>query len=169
MPGVLALLALPAAAAGDAAPGAPRWTVTVDPLTFALGFAHVQVERAVHPRLSVYAGPSLRLFDGVLPAVNGPYLGLGAEVGVRGFFAGAAPEGGWVMVRGVLARLSTTDGPAEARLGGYTSALVGGTAILGPGATVSGGAGASWFAYEIAGVGPSGPALALHTTLGWAF
>ncbi len=165
MPLVLALLA-PASADP---PDDPAWTVTVDPLTFALGFAHVQVERALHPRVSVYAGPSLRLFDGLLPAVNGPYVGLGGELGVRGFFAGAAPEGGWVMVRGVLARVSTTDGPPEVKLGGYTSALVGGTAVLGPGFTLSGGAGASFFAYEIAGYGPSGPALALHTNLGWAF
>jgi hypothetical protein len=65
--------------------------------------------------------------------------------------------------------VSTTDGPPEVKLGGYTSALVGGTAVLGPGFTLSGGAGASFFAYEIAGYGPSGPALALHTNLGWAF
>jgi hypothetical protein len=165
VPALLSLLSLPAAAAPDA----PSWTVSVDPLTAALGFAHVQVERAVHPRASVYAGPHLRLYDGVLPAVNGPYVGLGGELGVRGFFAGAAPEGGWVMVRGVLARVATTEGPAEARLGGYTSALVGGTAILGPGVVLSGGAGASWFAYEVGGYGPSGPAVALHTAVGWAF
>lgn len=166
MPLGLALLAPPALADDADAPG---WTVTVDPLTFALGFAHVQVERALHPRASVYAGPSLRLFDGLLPAVNGPYLGLGGELGVRGFFAGEAPEGGWVMIRGVLARVSATEGPPEAKLGGYTSALVGGTAILGPGFTLSGGAGGSWFAYQVGGYGPSGPAIALHTNLGWAF
>ncbi|MFN7145310.1 MAG: hypothetical protein ACK4YP_16170, partial [Myxococcota bacterium] len=84
------------------------WTVTVDPLTAALGFAHVQVERALGARASVYVGPSLRLYDGLLADTNGPYVGLGAEVGVRGFFVGTAPEGGWVMLRGVLARVSTS-------------------------------------------------------------
>lgn len=147
----------------------PGWTVTVDPLTTAIGFAHVQVERAVGGRASVYAGPSLRLFNGVLPPVNGPYIGLGAEAGVRGFFAGEAPRGGWVMVRGVLARVSTTSGPPEAALGAYTSALVGGTAIVGPGLVLSGGAGMSVFRYGVAGYGVYGPAIALHTNVGWAW
>ena len=49
-----------------AALAAPSWTVQVDPLTTALGYAHVQVERAVAPRWSVYLGPQLRLYDSLL-------------------------------------------------------------------------------------------------------
>jgi hypothetical protein len=157
------LLATPAWAAP------PRHTVTVDPLTTALGFAHVQVERALGDRASIYVGPSLRLYDGILPDVNGPYVGLGAELGVRGFFTGSAPRGGWVMARGVLARVSTRDPYPAARLGGYTSALVGYTAVLGPGLVLSGGAGASWFDYGVLDYGPRGLAPALHTNVGVAF
>lgn len=144
----------------------PRWTVTVDPLTTAIGFAHVQVERTLCGRASLYAGPSLRLFDGVLPASNGPYIGLGAEVGLRGFLVGEAPEGAWAMARGVLARVSSGD---AAEVGGYASALVGYTAVLGPGLVLSGGAGASWFDYGVLGHGVHGFAPALHTNVGWAF
>ena len=61
---MLLLLVPPAALATDAP---AEWTVTVDPLTTAIGFVHLQVEHTIGPRVSVYAGPSLRLFDGVLP------------------------------------------------------------------------------------------------------
>jgi hypothetical protein len=141
----------------------------VDPLTFAIGIAHVQVERALHPRVSIYAGPSLRLFDGILPGFNGPWNAVGAEVGVRGFFVGRAPEGGWVMARGVLAWAREDDQPGRGVLAGYTSALVGYTAIVGPGLVLSGGLGVSWFEYGVAGYGTYGLAPAAHTNVGWAF
>jgi len=146
----------------------PHWTVTVDPLTTAIGIVHVQVEHTLGPHASVYAGPSLRLFDGVLPAANGPWAAYGAEVGVRGFFWGTAPEGGWVMVRGVLAWAHSTD-PEAANLAGYTSVLGGYTAILGPGLVLSGGLGVSWFDYGAGGHGVHGFAPAAHTNVGWAF
>jgi hypothetical protein len=144
----------------------PHWTVTVDPLTTAIGLLHVQVERDLGPHFSLYLSPSVRVFDGILPNFNGPYVGLGVEAGFRGFFVGRAPEGGWVMVRGVLARLSTED---KANPGGYTSALVGYTGILGPGLVLSGGAGVSYFAYGVQDYGIHGFAPALHTNIGWAF
>lgn len=147
----------------------PHWTVSVDPLTTAIGIVHVQVERKLDPRASIYLGPSLRVFDGVLPDTNGPWAAYGAEVGVRGFFLGDAPEGGWLMARGVLARASTTEGPAAARLAGYTSVLAGYTAVLGPGLVLSGGLGVSWFDYGVAGWGVHGFAPAAHTNVGWAF
>lgn len=146
-------------------PSTPSWTVTVDPLTTALGFVHVQVERALGPRASVYAGPSLKLYDGLLGPSLRPYRGYGGEVGLRAFVWGTAPRGAWVMARGVLADVFA-DGRGE--LGGYTSLLVGFTGILGPGLVLSGGAGVSYFdygpAYAIHGVLP-----ALHTNIGWAF
>ncbi len=145
------------------------WTVSVDPLTTALGFVHVQVEHRVGPRVSIYAGPSLRLYDGVLPAIHGPYLGLGGELGVRGFVVGAAPEGAWVMVRGVLARVSTESPRHAAAVGGYTSGLVGYTGILGPGLVLSGGLGVSWFDYGVLDWGVHGVLPAAHTNIGWAF
>ncbi|MDP2305091.1 MAG: hypothetical protein Q8P18_03610 [Pseudomonadota bacterium] len=149
-----------------AAPAGPeQWTVTVDPLTVALGFVHVQVEHTLGERASIYVGPSLRLYDGLLGPSAHPYVGFGGEVGVRGFVWGKAPRGAWVMARGVLADV-VAEGKGE--LGGYTSALVGFTGILGPGLVLSGGAGVSYFdygpAYGIHGVLP-----ALHTNIGWAF
>lgn len=152
-----------------AATPTPSWTVTVDPLTTALGFAHVQVERAFDPRFSVYAGPSLRLYDGLLAAVNGPYRGLGAEAGLRWFPRAHAPVGPWLMLRAVGAALSTTDGSDQHAPGGYASLLAGGTIIpVGP-LVLSGGLGVSYFAYQVGGYGPSGLAVAAHTNLGVAF
>jgi hypothetical protein len=147
----------------------PAWTLSVDPLTFAIGIAHVQVERAIGPRASVYAGPSLRLFDGILAGINGPWTAVGAEVGVRGFFIGKAPEGGWIMLRGVLAAASANADPGDLNAAGYTSGLVGYTAILGPGLVLAGGLGVSWFSYGAGGYGVFGFAPAAHTNIGWAF
>lgn len=144
----------------------PRWTITVDPLTTAIGLMHVQVERELGKHFSLYLGPSVRVFDGILPNFNGPYVGLGVEAGIRGFFVGEAPEGGWVMWRGVAARLSTENAVSP---GTYTSALVGYTGILGPGLVLSGGAGVSYFAYTVEAYGIRGFAPALHTNIGWAF
>lgn len=151
----------------------PAWTVTVDPLTTALGFVHVQVERRFGPRASVYVGPSLRLYDSVFGFPAGPYRGYGGEVGVRGFVWGVAPRGAWVMARGVLADVvPVAPGGKGGRgeVGGYTSLLVGYTGILGPGLVLSGGAGVSYFAYgpESQG-GVHGVLPAAHTNIGWAF
>lgn len=162
MPALLALIisATPA--------GAPKqWTVSVDPLTVLLGFVHVQVERALGERFSVYAGPSLRLFDSPLGFPKGPFRGYGAEVGVRGFVWGVAPEGAWLMLRGVLAAVTSPEGTAP---GGYGSLLAGYTAILGPGLVLSGGLGVSYFSYGPASAGGiHGFIPAAHTTVGWAF
>ncbi|TNE84631.1 MAG: hypothetical protein EP330_28575 [Deltaproteobacteria bacterium] len=147
----------------------PEWTVTVDPLTFGLGYAHVQVERAVSERASVYVGPHMRLFDGLLTEGHEPFLGFGAEVGVRYFPWGEAPEGAWIMGRQVVARLHTTDGSAPAKPGGYSSVLVGYTGILGERFVLSGGAGLNVLYYDIGEYGVSGPFPALHTNLGVAF
>lgn len=153
----------------SAAQAAPSWTVQVDPLTAALGYAHVQVERAVAPNWSVYLGPHLRLYDSLLADDVEPYRGLGAEAGVRWFWAGDAPRGGWLLARGVAAHLQTTDGTAQAGLGGYGSLLGGYTAILNERWVLSGGAGGQYIAYTIAGYGPKGIFPALHTAVGVAF
>lgn len=160
---LLATLTAPSAPAAE-----PAWTLTVDPLTAALGFAHLQVERRLQDHASLYLGPSLRLYDGILPDINGPYVGLGLEAGARWFPWGKAPRGGWLMVRGVGAHLHTTDGSKQQALGGYTSALAGGTAIIGERFVLSGGAGLSWFSYEVGGYGPAGFIPAAHTNLGVA-
>lgn len=156
------------AATALAAPHPARWTVSVDPLTAALGFAHVQVERTLAERASLYVGPSLRLYDGILPDANGPYRGLGVEAGARWFPKAEAPVGPWLMLRGVGARLSTTDGSQEHALGGYTSVLAGGTIIPGGRLALSGGLGVSYFAYTVGGFGVAGFIPAAHTTIGVA-
>ena len=166
---ILTLSTTPAAhAAADDHPPAPAWTVQVDPLTAALGFAHVQVERALAPRWSLYLGPHLRLYDTLLADTQEPYRGYGVEAGVRWFWRGTAPEGGWACVRGVGAALHTTDGSDLRGPGGYISALGGYTAILGGRWVLSGGAGVQYLHYQIDGLGPAGVFPALHTALGVA-
>lgn len=147
----------------------PRWTVTVDPLTFAIGYPHVQIERRLSDRFSLYIGPHARLYDGVLAEAPEPYLGLGAEAGLRWFLVGGAPEGPWLMARTVLAALWTTDDSERRSLGGYSSVLVGYTGVLGRHFVLSGGAGYNQLYYRVGGYGPSGPFVALHTNLGVAF
>jgi hypothetical protein len=147
----------------------PDWTVTVDPLTFALGYAHVQVERSLGNHVSVYGGPHMRVFNGLLTDEPEPYLGFGVEVGVRAFPFGKAPEGPWVMGRQVAARLHTTDDSAAAKAGGYSSVLLGYTGIVGKHFVLSGGAGFNYLYYNIGDYGTSGPFVALHTNLGVAF
>jgi hypothetical protein len=143
-----------------------QWTLQVDPLTTALGFVHLQVERALTPQLSVYAGPHLRLFDSVLSDVKEDYTGLGLELGVRWFFRPSAPAGWWLQARGVGAYLS---GPSSATPGGYVSALGGYTAIFDGWFVLSGGAGVQYLHYRVDGLGPKGIFPALHTTIGVAF
>ena len=152
-----------------AALAAPAWTVQVDPLTAALGFAHVQVERAVGDHVSVYAGPHLRLYDGLLADVNGPYQGFGLEAGVRAFPWGAAPTGPWILARGVAAWIRATDGSGRANPGGYGSLLAGYTGILGERLVLSGGLGAQRFAYTVGPYGPTGWGPAAHSAVGVAF
>lgn len=156
--------------ASSAVEASPKWTVQLDPLTTALGFVHVQVERAIGEEWSVYAGPSLKLFPGLLAEEGeAPYTGLGVELGVRWYFHGAAPEGGWVLLRGVMARLRLDDAPNTTAFGGYVSALAGYTAIVDGWFVVSGGLGVQYLAYRVAGNGPSGLLPAAHTTVGVAF
>ncbi len=141
------------------------WTLQVDPLTTALGFVHLQVERRLVDQLSIYVGPHLRLFS---PPIGDPedFYGYGVEAGLRWFFLGGAPEGWWAQVRGVAAYL-TTDTTNDT--GGYASVLAGYTHIFDSGFLLAGGAGVQYLFYTIDGLGPSGVAPALHTTLGWAF
>lgn len=166
----LAWVLIAALAAPSSVDAAPRWTIQVDPLTTALGFVHVQVERAIGDAWSVYAGPSLKLFPGLLAEEGeAAYTGLGVELGVRWYFHGAAPEGGWALLRGVMARLRLDDAPNTEAFGGYVSALVGYTAIFEGWFVLSGGLGIQYLSYRVAGNGPSGVLPAAHTTVGVAF
>ena len=152
-----------------AAGGDPQWLVTVDPLTVALGFPHVLVQRAVSDRVSLYAGPHARLFDGIITEGDEPFVGFGVEVGARWFPKASAPTGMWLLGRQVGAHLHTTEGPAASELGGYSSLLVGYTVILGDVFVLSGGLGAQYLYYDISGMGSSGPFPAADTSLGIAF
>ncbi len=165
--GLVLAAALPAAAWAD--DDGPQWTVTVDPLTVALGYPHLQVERALGDAFSLYAGPHARLFDGLLTETPEPFVGFGVETGLRWFPWGEAPEGAWLMGRTVVAHLHTTEGPAAAELGGYASLLAGYTGIIGDVFVLSGGLGYNQLYYDINGMGASGPFIAAHTNLGVAF
>jgi hypothetical protein len=147
---------------------ATTMTVTVDPLTTAIGFVHVQIEGKVSDSFSVYAGPHLRLFDGILTEEPEPYRGYGVEAGVRWFPTKHAPAGPWLMARGVGATLRTNDGK-QTSPGGYASALVGWTMILGDHFVVAAGIGAQRLFYTVGDYGVSGFAPAAHSNLGVAF
>ena len=161
----LTIALLSSALAADA----PQTTITVDPLTTALGYVHLQVERALSDRFSLYAGPHARLFSGILTDPPEPFVGGGAEVGLRWFPWGGAPRGGWVMVRSVGAYATTTEGPKLSGFAGYSSALVGGTTILADRFVLSGGVGYNQLYYTLGDYGSGGPFVALHTNLGVAF
>ena len=150
----------------SAAQAAPR-TLQIDPLTAALGFAHIHFEQPISPAVSLYVGPHLRLYDGLLSDTPEPYIGLGVEAGVRWFPRQEAPEGMWLMVRGVGSWLKSDSGATGP--GGYGSALVGRTWILSGWLVLSGGAGAQVIEYTIDGMGTQGVFPALHTAVGVAF
>jgi hypothetical protein len=147
----------------------PHWTLQVDPLTTALGYVHLQAERVASPEVSVYFGPHLRLFDGLGATEHEPYVGLGVEVGVRAYPWGKAPRGAWVLGRGVVADLFTTDGTKQRALGGYGSLLVGYTGIVEEHLVLSGGLGVQRIHYAIGDYGVNGVLPAAHTAIGVAF
>ncbi|MEO1270823.1 MAG: hypothetical protein AAFX99_22275 [Myxococcota bacterium] len=154
----------------------PDTTLQIDPLTTALGFVHIQLERALSDSISVYVGPSLHLFPGILQE-DGEDRWIrcyGGEFGLRYFFGGSAQSGGWVQVRGVAAWIegvnTAVDGEDEpTELGGYISVLGGYTWILDSGLLFSGGGGVQYVDYAIGDVGTRGVLPALHTTVGFAF
>ncbi len=145
---------------------APHGTVQIDPLTVLLGFPHVQVELVLAPSFSIYVGPHLRLFSAPWSEPE-PYIGIGGEVGLRWYPFGRAPEGWWLLGRGVLAHLIARGG--DTSVGGYGSALAGYTHVFGEWFVLSGGAGAQRFAYTVGDYGVEGWAPALHTAVGVAF
>lgn len=163
-----ALLLAPARASAGEAPPPPRWTLQIDPLTAALGFAHVQVERALGNHASLYLGPSVRLFD-PLEKKDGSYQGYGGEVGVRVFPWGGAPRGAWAQVRGVLAWLHTDKDGGASAVGGYASVLAGHTWILRERWVLAAGLGVQYLHYRVADLGPVRVFPAAHTTFGVAF
>lgn len=161
---MLAALFLPLALADG-----PRNTVSVDPLTAALGYPHVYFERALAPRLAVYGGPHLRLYDAPWSAVSEPYRGIGVEAGLRVFPWAKAPRGPWAAVRTVGALAFTTDGTELREPAGYLSVLGGYTAILADRWVLSGGLGVQYIDYTVGGYGVNGVFPAAHTALGVAF
>jgi len=156
-------------AAAQPADTPPRWTLQVDPLTTALGFVHLQAERALGEFWSVYAGPSLRLYDGV-SSLDDPsgFRGYGGEAGVRWFYFGGAPAGWWHQVRGVVAYLDAQEGDANG-VGGYVSTLAGYTWIYEETLVLSGGLGVQYIDYTLEGKGQQGVFPAAHSTIGVAF
>ena len=162
------LLLLSALSVSHAVSHAVSMTVSVDPLTTAIGFVHVQVEARISDSVSLYAGPHLRLFDGILTEGHEPYRGYGVEAGVRWFPKRGAPKGPWLMARGVAATLRTNDGE-QSSPGGYASALVGWTWILGDHLVLAAGAGAQRLFYTVGDYGISGFAPAAHSNIGIAF
>ena len=159
-------IALLAPAPVTEAPTRPLRTLQVDPLTTALGYVHVQIEHVLGDHFSVYLGPHLRLFSAPFAEEKEDFTGFGAEVGLRYYFSGTAPEGWWGLVRGVTAQASTDD---ETAFAGYGSLLGGYTAIFDDVFVLSGGAGVQYIEYQVAGLGPKGIFPALHTALGVAF
>jgi hypothetical protein len=157
-----------AVAAQAPPPPPPQWTIQIDPLTLALGFAHVQVERALGDHASLYVGPSVRLFD-PLSKEKDAYIGVGGEAGVRVFPWGAAPRGAWGEVRGVLAWLHTDARGGATAVGGYASVLGGYTWILADRWVLAAGLGVQYIHYRVAGLGSVGILPAAHTAFGVAF
>lgn len=158
----LTLLTAPSASRAEQ----PEWTVQVDPLTAALGFPHLLLERAVAASVSVYAGPHLRLYDNVFGNTREAFTGLGVEAGVRWYPQERAPTGFWVGIRVVGARLSTSE---TSRFGGYASVLGGYAWILAQRWSISLALGGQYIDYSIAGLGTRGWLPAAHTAIGVAF
>ncbi len=148
----------------------PTWTVSVDPLTTALGYVHVQTEVKISDHFSVYSGPHLRLFDPPWTAAadREPFLGVGIESGVRWFPKGQAPEGFWLMGRGVIAYAWATDSDAS-NPAGYGSGLFGYTWIVGDHLVLALGTGIQRIDYGVGDYGLHTFFPAAHTNIGWSW
>lgn len=144
----------------------PRHTLQVDPLTTALGFVHVQIERRLADSWSLYVGPHMRLFDGIAHDGDESIRGLGVEAGLRWFAFGGAPRGFWGQVRAVAA---VAEAAGDRMPVGYASALAGHTWILGDRWVLSAGLGVQYIDYAIDDIGTRGVLPAAHTTFGFAF
>ncbi len=164
---LLALMLLSPTALADV--DGPAWTVQVDPLTAALGFAHVQVERRLADRWSLYAGPHLRVYDGIITEEPEPYTGVGVELGVRRFFKETAPQGTWLQLRTVAAAAWSSEVEGGPGFAGYTSALGGHTWIVGDWLVLAAGLGAQRLYYTHGPYGIEGWLPAAHSTVGVAF
>ena len=168
---LLALLMLPLTgeAAAESPSDTPSWTVQVDPLTTALGYVHVLVERRLAPNLTVYAGPHLRLFDGLITEGHEPYTGAGLELGARWFPNKSAPTGMWFQARQVVAYAWSTEPVKQAGFAGYTSGILGYTGIVGDWLVLAGGLGVQRLYYTLGDYGVEGWFPAAHTAVGVAF
>lgn len=142
----------------------PKWTLQVDPLTTALGLAHLHVEYAFSDYHSLYLSPSIRLLDS--PLNDDEYDAVGLEAAYRYFWRGNAPFGPWASVRVVGSRL-TKDSDSE--FGGYAGVLGGYTWLVGERFTLAMGLGVQYFEFQVSGVGVQGFLPAAHTALGVAF
>ncbi len=148
--------------AAEASP--PNWTLQIDPLTTALGLAHLHVEYAFAEHHSLYLSPSIRLLNS--PFNDDDYDALGVEAGYRYFLHGRAPIGFWMQTRGLLSRLSTE---TETTLGGYLSALGGYTWQIRRHYILSLGIGVQYVDLSVANQGTKGLLPAAHTAFGIAF
>ncbi|MSQ82641.1 MAG: DUF3575 domain-containing protein [Myxococcales bacterium] len=147
----------------------PQWTAQVDPLTVALGFWHVQVERTLSPAWSLYVGPHVRYFPSLLGTESLPMRGAGVEAGLRHFFGGQAPKGWWAQTRAVLARTWHTSRDGPTGLGGYASVVAGYSAVFADRWVLAGGLGVNYLYYGVAGARIEGVFPAAHSAVGLAF
>ena len=144
----------------------PRFTVQVDPLTAALGYAHLQVEYALASHHSIYVGPHLRLYDNLLDDKEEDYTGIGIESAYRYFWRGTAPEGPWLQARGVISYLSSDE---DSTPGGYIGGLGGYSWILQDRWVLALGAGLQYIHMTVGDFGTEGILPAAHTAVGAAF
>lgn len=80
-----------------ASPETPQNTITIGPFSLITGTIDVEFERAVSPKLSLFAGPNARIGAGLLSLIGFAGFGFGAHGGVRYFLTtNPAPEGLWV-------------------------------------------------------------------------
>jgi len=144
---------------------------------FALGVGSIAAdyERAVGSSVSLFAGPSFVFSSATSGATTARMYGVGGNAGLRMFFGGRAPKGGWFSMSGGLFHSSADFGNGDrgTATGSVAAVLFGYTWIWGSGFVFSLGGGLAYVDFKLqaqeSSVGLQGTLPTLRLALGYAF
>ena len=156
-------------------PPPPPQTITVNLFSLGAGSIAADYERAVGSSISLFLGPSFIYESATNGATTARMYGVGGDAGVRIFFGGRAPEGGWCSMSGGLFHSSADFGNGDrgTATGSVAALLFGYTWIWGSGFVLSLGGGLAYVDFKLqtqeSSVGLQGTVPSLRLALGYGF
>jgi hypothetical protein len=156
-------------------PPPPPQMITANLFSLGAGSIAAEYERAVGSSISLVVGPTFVYGSATSGAQTARMYGVGGGGGLRIFFGGRAPEGGWCSLQGALFYSSADFGNGEraTATGSAVGVLFGYTWIWGSGFVLSLGGGLAYVDMKLdaqgSSVGFQGTVPALRLALGYAF